>query len=620
MKRFLFVSRSLCRIQQKPTNLRGSSVRYLSTAENNSNGGDNSKVNVKDVSAGLPDFIEEWDRNKFRKVGYGLTALTLASSLNTFMIFEEHTILFTAGLGALTGAYWVIGLRDIKQKSQTIRRNFPVLGNARYLLEMIRPEIRQYFVEADNENGVPYDRNHRAIAYQRSKGITATMAFGSRRDADAIGYEWINHSLYPSTLVAQEQRVFIGGNNPECTQPYSSSLLNISAMSFGALSDRAILALSAGAKLGGFSHNTGEGGISEYHKEGKADIVWNIGTAYFGCGKFSEDGVRVFDPEMFVENVKHAKMVEIKLSQGAKPAHGGMLPKEKISPDIAKARNLDYPCKEDCHSPSKHNAFSNPFELCEFIQKLRTLSNGKPIGMKLCIGQPEEFCDLVKAFVETGIHPDFITVDGGEGGTGAAPPEFSNSVGTPLAEGLSFVHAVLVGVGLRDPQDKSRSKIALIASGKILTGMSMFRTFALGADVCNAARSFLFSLGCIQALKCATNTCPTGITTQDPALSWGLDPSYKQVRVASFQRETVNACVELMEATSMESWAKIQPRHVTRRVGLGVSKPYLEIWDHLQVEKGDLLELKGPESLLRIWKNSFDISNPASEITAKALG
>jgi glutamate synthase domain-containing protein 2 len=282
------------------------------------------------------------------------------------------------------------------------------------------------------------------------------------------------------------------------------------------------LALSSGAKLGGFSHNTGEGGISDFHKEGGADLVWNLGTAYFGAGKFGEGGVRVFDPDLFVENSKHAKMIEIKLSQGAKPAHGGMLPKEKISPTIAKARNLDYPVLEDCHSPPRHSAFSNPTEMCRFIQQLRTLSDGKPIGIKLCLGQPEEFCDMVKAFVETGIHPDFITVDGAEGGTGAAPPEFSNSVGTPLVEGLTFIHSVLVGVGLRNPIDKSKSRVALIASGKVLTGFSMYKNFALGADVCNAARSFLFSLGCIQALKCNTNTCPTGITTQNPELSWGL--------------------------------------------------------------------------------------------------
>mmetsp|Transcript_28213 Transcript_28213/g.76465 ORF Transcript_28213/g.76465 Transcript_28213/m.76465 type:complete len:382 (+) Transcript_28213:969-2114(+) len=373
-------------------------------------------------------------------------------------------------------------------------------------------------------------------------------------------------------------------------------------MSHGALSDRAILALSSGAKIGGFSHNTGEGGISEHHKEGGADIVWNIGTAYFGCGRFVEGGVRLFDPELFAENSQHAKMIEIKLSQGAKPARGGMLRKEKISHGIAEARNLEYPVQQDCHSPSRHNAFSNPRELFGFIQDLRRLSKGKPVGIKLCLGQPSEFIDLVKAFLEAGIHPDFITCDGGEGGTGAAPPEFSNSVGTRLAEALSFMHAVLVGAGLRDSLDKSQSKIALIASGKVFTGMSMYKNFALGAD---AARSFLFSLGCIQALKCQTNTCPAGITTQDPKLSWGLDPSFKKVRVAHFHRATVEACVELLEATGIESWKTIQPMHVNRRVSLGKSKPYQEIWEHLQVKKGDLLVGKGPKSLLQLWNESL---------------
>lgn len=583
-------------------------VNCLSSSSKGNNGSndgpDSEYIATSKVGAGLPDFIEDWNRSRYHTVGYGLSALTFASVINAYFLFEEETVFITAGIGAFTGAYWFIGQRDMKQKSQTIRRNFPVLGNVRYLFEMIRPEIRQYFVEADDEKGVPYDRNHRVIAYQRSKGISATMAFGSRRDADAIGYEWVNHSLYPTNLEVKNQRVLIGANNPDCTQPYSSSLLNISAMSFGALSDRAILALSAGARLGGFSHNTGEGGISQFHKEGGADIVWNIGTAYFGCGGFDQDGARIFDANMYAENVKFAKMVEIKLSQGAKPAHGGMLPKEKISPAIAEARNLEYPCNHDCHSPSRHSAFGNSIELCEFFKQLRDLSGGKPIGMKLCIGQKEEFCDLVKAFLETGIYPDFITVDGSEGGTGAAPPEFSNSVGTPLAEGLSFVHALLVGVGLRDPNDKAKSKIALIASGKVLTGMSLYKNFALGADVCNAARSFLFSLGCIQALKCSTNTCPTGITTQDPELSWGLDPSYKQVRVANFHRATVEAVVELMEATGCESWADITPEHVTKRIAQGTTKSYRHVWDHLAIEKGDLLEGKGPENMLRAWNGT----------------
>lgn len=597
----------------KPSRLR-QSVRLFASSSSNSNSdssdnnnevtdhgenkADEGQVNVRNSSAGLPDFIEHWDRPSFKRVGYGLAALTAIS----FPLLQEAIL--TVSLGTVTGAYWYIGLKDIRQPQQTIRRNFPVLGNFRYLLEMIRPEIRQYFVEADDE-AVPFDRNHRVIAYQRSKGVSATMPFGSRRDTNAIGYEWANHSLYPSHLDPMKQRVTVGGNNPNCTQPYTSSILNVSAMSYGALSRQAILALSSGAHTGNFSHNTGEGGISDAHKEGQADLVWNIGTAYFGCGKF-EGKVRVFDPDLFAENAQHAKMIEIKLSQGAKPAHGGMLPKEKISESIAKARNLEYPVMEDCHSPASHNAFSNPTELCDFIQQLRTLSNGKPIGFKLCMGQPEEFVAIVRAFIDTGIHPDFITIDGSEGGTGAAPPEFSNSVGTPLAEGLSFAHAVLVGAALRDPVDKTQSKIALIASGKVLTGFSMYRNFALGADVCNAARSFLFSLGCIQALKCNTNTCPTGITTQDPELSWGLDPAMKKVRVANFQRATVEACVELMGATGIESWSTVQPKHVTRRVGPGKCKTYNHIFQHLQVKKGELLEGTGPPELLETWNYEND--------------
>jgi len=372
-------------------------------------------------------------------------------------------------------------------------------------------------------------------------------------------------------------------------------------VSYGALSDRAIQALSSGARLGGFSHNTGEGGVSRFHKEGGGDLVWNVGTAYFGCGTFDANGERKFDPDMFKVNAQYVKMIEIKLSQGAKPAHGGMLPKEKITPLIAEARNLPYPVEHDCNSPPKHNAFSNPEEMCAFITQLRELSGGKPVGIKLCVGQPEEFTALVHSFINTGVHPDFITVDGGEGGTGAAPPEFSNSIGTPLPEGLSFVHAVLVGAGLRDPVDKSKSKIALIASGKHITGMSLFKSFCLGADVANAARSFLFSLGCIQALKCNSNTCPTGITTQNPELTFGLDPTSKQVRVANFHKLTVKACIEVMEACGVESWAKIHPGLLVKRTAIGQSRDYREIYTHLQVKQGELLENKGPQRLLEAW-------------------
>ena len=552
---------------------------------------------MRSDSAGLPDFIEHWNPKLFRQVGYGLSGMTIGSVLLQY--WELASIFFVT-----QGLYWYVGLNDMKQSDLVIKRNFPVLGNVRYILEVIRPEIRQYFIEGDHDK-LPFSRVQRHIVYNRSIGNDSSiMPFGTKFNTDQVGYEWCNHSLYPTKLNVDDQRVIIGKNNPDSTkQPYSSSLYNISAMSYGALSDRAIQSLSMGANLGKFSHNTGEGGISEFHKQGNADLVWNIGTAYFGCGKFDDSGkVRIFDDELFKKNATYAKMIEIKLSQGAKPAHGGMLPKEKVSKSIADARNLPYPMTVDCNSPPCHTAFSNPNELCDFIAKLKRLSDGKPIGIKLCVGQPEEFSALVHAFLKSGVHPDFITIDGAEGGTGAAPVEFSNFVGTPLFSALSFVHAILVGTGYRDPNDKSKSKIALIASGKIVSGDDMYKTFALGADICNAARPFLFSLGCIQALKCHTNKCPTGITTQKPELTWGLDPASKHVRVANFQRATVKACVELMEATGVPSWAHIKPHHVVRRVDtVGHCRHYGELYEHLMVEKGQLLEGKGPTRLLNSW-------------------
>ena len=590
-------------------------------------------------SVGLPDWIEHWSRDNFKRFGYvlGASPVVLAG-------LEAYPASVAAA--AVAAGYWKVGLDDMDQKGQTIRRNFPVLGNMRYLLEMIRPEIRQYFVEGDHE-AVPFSRaqvrrkrqtSHlfllfgsrlflnvapltpplsliwnqstpdikRTTVYERAKNADCTMPFGTRRDVNAVGYEWINHSMYPTHL--DEQRVLIGGNNPDCKQPHSASLLNISAMSYGALSERAILALSSGAKIGNFYHNTGEGGMSRFHKEGGGDLTWNVGTGYFGCGAFDEDGKRVFDPEMFKENSQYASMIEIKLSQGAKPAHGGLLPKSKITKEIAEARNLPFPATQNCDSPNRHSAFSNPVEMCEFISQLRSLSNGKPVGIKLCLGHSSEFVKLVRAFVDTGVHPDFITVDGSEGGTGAAPPEFSNSIGTPLNEALSFVHATLVGAGLRDPNDKSKSKVAVIASGKIISGFSMFKAFALGADVANCARGFLFSLGCIQALKCNTNTCPTGITTQDPDLAWGLDPAAKKVRVANFHKATVDGCVEIMEAVGVDSWSQVGPRHVYRRVGNDTSCALDEVYERLKVDKGALLEGTGPVGLQNLWEGGMPVN------------
>ena len=442
------------------------------------------------------------------------------------------------------------------------------------------------------------------------------MPFGTRRDINAVGYEWVNHTMYPTRL--DEQRVLIGGNNPETTRPYSASLLNISAMSYGALSGRAILALSSGARMGGFYHNTGEGGMSRFHKEGGGDLTWNVGTGYFGCGGFDENGSRIFDSELFRENAKFASMIEIKLSQGAKPAHGGLLPKNKITKEIAEARNLPFPATQNCDSPNRHSAFSNPVEMCEFISELRRLSDGKPVGIKLCLGHTSEFVKLVRTFVDTAIHPDFITVDGAEGGTGAAPPEFSNAIGTPLNEALSFVHATLVGAGLRDPNDKSKSKVALIASGKIISGFSMFKAFALGADVANCARGFLFSLGCIQALKCNTNTCPTGITTQDSNLAWGLDPATKKVRVANFHKATVEGCVEIMEAAGVDSWSHVGPRHVYRRVSTDMSCALDEVYERLKVEKGALLEGTGPACLQNLWEGGMPVNKMSAALVQDA--
>jgi len=548
-------------------------------------------VTLKASSAGLPDFIEHWSRDAFYKVGAGGVGLTVACGILAGP-FQPATV----GLAVLTAAYWRRGLLDIQQKEQSIKRNFPVLGHVRYVLESLRPEIRQYFVEGDEE-AAPFDRLHRATIYQRAKGAPSALPFGTRRDVYDEKYEWATHSLFPTEL--QEQRIVIGATNPACTQPYSSSLLNISAMSYGALSEQAILALSTGAEIGDFSHNTGEGGISRFHIEGGGALVWNIGTGYFGCGTGGMK--RSFDADMFSQNVKHASMVEIKLSQGAKPAHGGMLPKSKITKEIAEARNLAFPATEDCNSPPRHSAFNTMDELCDFIQKLRTLSDGKPIGVKMCVGKPSELARMIYGFQATGVHPDFITIDGGEGGTGAAPPEFSNSIGMPLADALTLTHALLVGAGLRDPLDRSKSRVALIASGKISTGFAMFKAFAMGADVCNAARPFLFSLGCIQALKCHTNKCPTGITTQDPMLSFGLDPTLKATRVARFHRETVHACVEVVQACGLDSVRDVRPNHVMRRIASNSCAPLDVLYPHLTVRQGELLKSAGPAELQRLW-------------------
>ena len=457
-----------------------------------------------------------------------------------------------------------LGIYDMFQTKHTLRRLYPVLANFRYMLESVRPEIQQYFVESET-SGAPIPREFRSLVYQRAKGARDTRPFGTIFDVNRPGYEWLNHSIAPIHPTDLSPRVKFGGD--QCTQPYLAAPLNISAMSYGSLSQNAIRALNKGAKEGGFYHNTGEGSLSPYHLENGGDIVWQIGTGYFGCR--SEDGN--FDPELFTTNATRdvVKMIEIKLSQGAKPGHGGILPAAKLTEEIARIRNV--PMGKDVVSPPAHTAFSTPVELLEFVAQLRELSGGKPVGFKLCIGRRDEFLAICKAMMKTKIYPDFITVDGSEGGTGAAPTEMTNSVGTPLRDALIFVNNALIGCGLRD-------KMRLIASGKMFSAFQILRSLALGADTVNSARGMMLALGCIQARSCNTDECPTGIATQNPHRSAGLIVSDKSVRVARFQRDTVENLMELLAAAGLDSLNQLTPRHINRRVQGTEVKTYAELY------------------------------------------
>ncbi len=454
----------------------------------------------------------------------------------------------------LSGAFLLLGIYDLLQKKHSILRNYPISGHLRFLFESIRPEIRQYFLEDENER-TPFSRAQRSLVYQRAKAESDKRPFGTQLDVAADGYEWINHSLQPTRLESQNFRVTIG--NAACSQPYSASIFNISAMSFGSLSANAILALNAGAKAGNFAHDTGEGGISRYHREHGGDLIWEIGSGYFGC----RDAAGNFDPEKFREQAQDAqvKMIEIKLSQGAKPGQGGLLPASKITPEIAEARGV--PMGQHCHSPARHSAFSTPLEMLAFVQQLRELSGGKPVGIKLCIGHPWEWFGMVKAMLKTGIVPDFIVVDGAEGGTGAAPVEFTDHVGVPLAEGLQLVHNTLIGVGLR-------SQIKIACAGKVITAFDLARMMALGADWCNSARGFMFALGCIQSLQCHSNLCPTGVATQDQQRQHALDPVSKAERVHNFHANTLKALREMVQAAGLQHPNDITGLHIVRRVSV----------------------------------------------------
>jgi len=446
----------------------------------------------------------------------------------------------------------VIGIRDLTQDRHSILRNYPILAHMRFIFEKIRPEMRQYFFEGEKD-GTPFPRDKRAIVYQRAKKELDKRPFGTQYDVYGDSYEWLSHSISPAPVAKEPFRITIGG--PACTQPYSASVFNISAMSFGSLSKNAIRSLNRGAKLGGFAHDTGEGGISPYHEEQGGDLIWEIGSGYFGARNL--DGT--FSPEKFAANASRpqVKMIEIKLSQGAKPGHGGVLPAAKVNGEIARIRGVAQ--GRDCVSPAAHSAFSTPLELMSFIAQLRQLSGGKPVGFKLCIGQPHEFLAVVKAMLATGVRPDFIIVDGKEGGTGAAPLEFLDHIGMPLREGLSFVHSSLVGAGIRH-------EIKIGCAGKIVSGFDMARVMALGADWCNAARGFMFAVGCIQAQTCHTDKCPTGVATQDPTRGRAVVVADKSVRVANFHRETVKALSEIVAAAGLTHPNQLTGHFITRRV------------------------------------------------------
>jgi glutamate synthase domain-containing protein 2 len=476
----------------------------------------------------------------------------------------------------------LVGIYDMFQNHHSIRRNFPLFGRGRWIMESIRPFIRQYFVESDTD-GAPVNRMFRSIVYQRAKNELDTVSFGTRVDTYRTGYEWIGHSLSAINVDDMDHNLRISVGGPDCLQPYQASIFNISAMSFGALSSHAILALNSGAKRGGFYHNTGEGGISPYHLEHGGDLVWQIGTGYFGC----RDEQGHFCPDSFREksNQNTVKMIEIKLSQGAKPGHGGILPANKNTPEIARIRDVEEGTQ--VNSPPTHSAISSPLELVRFIAQLRELSNGKPVGFKISIGRKSEFIAICKAMVETGVSADFITVDGGEGGTGAAPLEYANSIGMPLREAIAFVDDCLTGYGLR-------SHIRVIASGKIFTGFHLVKNLALGADICNSARGMMLALGCVHSLICNSNHCPSGVATQNPRLYRGLVVSDKASRVAQYHAKTVHATAEMIASVGLNRTSELNRTHIYRRVSQNMIQRYDQIFPYLK--PNSLLSDTIPES------------------------
>ena len=497
-----------------------------------------------------------------------------------------QVVVHSGGVWAVLGLVGVItGLRDVRQRRHSILRNYPVIGHLRFLFEFIRPEMRQYFIEGDNE-AAPFSRQQRSLVYQRAKGDADKRPLGTQLDVQAEGYEWINHSLQPTKLASHDFRVTIGAN---CAQPYDASIFNISAMSFGALSGAAIRALNGGAKMGNFAHDTGEGSISVHHRAQGGDLIWEVASGYFGCR--NPDGT--FNAALFEQHAREpqVRMIEIKLSQGAKPGHGGVLPGPKVTREIAEARGVEQGV--DCISPASHSAFSTPIEMLQFIARLRELSGGKPVGFKFCVGHPWEWFAIAKAMMETGLLPDFIVVDGGEGGTGAAPLEFTDHVGAPLQEGLLLVHNTLVGLNLRD-------KIRIGCAGKVVSAFDIARMMALGANWCNAGRGFMFALGCIQSQSCHSDTCPVGVATQDPTRQRALVVGDKWVRVKNFHAATLQALSELVAAAGLDHPNEFMPAHFSRRVSPREVVSFDVLYPTLR--PGELLAGTGDPRFRDAWK------------------
>ena len=509
-----------------------------------------------------------------------VTALLIGIGLvghNVFGVVLMPIILF----GGLT----LLGVYDLMQKSHAVLRNYPIAAHLRFLLEEMRPEMRQYFFESEKD-GVPFSRDTRAVVYQRAKMEPDKRPFGTQEDVYREGYEWMHNSVLPKPRATELFRVTIGG--PDCAKPHSASVFNISAMSFGALSPNAVRALNAGARKGGFSHDTGEGGVSPYHREMGGDLVWEIGSGYFGCR--NRDGS--FNAQEFgrVASEDQIKMVELKINQGAKPGHGGVLLAAKVSEEIAKIRGVRL--GEDCVSPAAHSAFGTPLQMMEFIAEMRRLSGGKPAGFKMCIGHTWEFLGICKAMVQSGIYPDFIVVDGSEGGTGAAPLEFMDHLGMPMREGVNFVHNALIGINARD-------RIKIGASGKIATAFDMACAMAIGADWCNSARGFMFALGCIQSMSCHNDRCPTGVATQDPIRNRALDVPLKTERVFNYHHATLDSLSELLAASGLEHPQELRPIHFSKRTSATEVRSFAELYPTLR--PGELLDGTGDRRYLQAW-------------------